>query len=67
MPKVFCLAGLVVSILTFVFFFADLLFGLIGSKTLAPLYMASMTMDITFILASIGLGVVSWFTFKEQK
>jgi hypothetical protein len=36
-------------------------------KGLAPFYMASMVMDIMFILSAIGLAFVSWATYKEQK
>jgi hypothetical protein len=67
MPKVFCLIGLGVAALILVIFLADLLFGLIGMKGLAPFYMASMVMDIMFIVSAIGLAFLSWATYKEQK
>lgn len=67
MPKVFCLIGLGVSALVLVIFLADLLFGLIGMKNLAPFYMASMLMDILFIISASGLAFLSWMTFREQK
>ncbi len=67
MPKVFCLIGLGAATLILVIFLADLLFGLIGMKSLAPFYMASLTMDIIFIVSAIGLAFLSWQTFREQK
>jgi len=67
MPKVFCLIGLGVSALILVIFLADLLFGLLGMKNLAPFYMASMLMDIFFIVSAGGMAFLSWQTFREQK
>ncbi|MBL8873857.1 MAG: hypothetical protein JNK90_29045 [Planctomycetaceae bacterium] len=67
MPKVFCLIGLGVAALILVIFIADLLFGLIGMKNLAPFYMASMLMDIMFIISAGVLAFLSWSTYKEQK
>ena len=67
MPKVFCLIGLGVAALILVIFLADMLFGLLGMKNLAPFYMASLTMDIMFIVSSIGLAFLSWQTYREQK
>lgn len=67
MPKVFCLIGLGVSALILVIFLADLLFGLIGMKNFAPFYMASVLMDIMFIISAIGLAFLSWQTYREQK
>jgi hypothetical protein len=67
MPKVFCLIGLGVSALILVIFLADLLFGLLGMKNLAPFYMASMLMDIIFIVSALGMAFLSWQTFREQK
>lgn len=67
MPKVFCLIGLGVSALILVIFLADLLFGLLGMKNLAPFYMASMLMDLFFIVSALGMAFLSWQTFREQK
>lgn len=67
MPKALCLTGLVVSILVFLIFFLDLLFGLMGAIEWAPLKYASMVMDIVFIICSAGVAFLSWQTFREQR
>lgn len=67
MPKVFCFIGLGASALILVIFLADLLFGLLGMKNLAPFYMASMLMDIIFIISASGLAFLSWQTLREVK
>jgi hypothetical protein len=36
-------------------------------KNLAPFYMASMLMDIIFIVSALGMAFLSWQTFREQK
>ena len=67
MPKVFCLIGLVVAILVLLIFLADLVFGLVGPRDWAPFYLASIVMDVLFILSAAGLAAMSWLTYKEQK
>lgn len=67
MPKALCLIGMVLSILVFLLFLGDLIMGLIGSELSAPFKMASMSMDILFIVASGALAVMSFLTFREQK
>ena len=66
MPKALCLIGLVFSALVFLIFFLDLVLGLFGSEW-APLMLASLWMDILFMLAAGGLAYVAWTTFKEQR
>jgi len=67
MPKALCLIGMVLSILVFLLFLGDLILGLIGSELSAPFKMASMSMDILFIVSSGALAVMSFLTFREQK
>jgi hypothetical protein len=67
MPKALCLTGLVIAILVFLIFFLDLLFGMFGLLNIAPFKMSSVRMDIIFILCSIGLGYLSWSSFRELK
>jgi len=67
MPKALCLIGLVLAILVFLIFFLDLVLGLSGMITMAPLRMASMTMDIVFMISSAGIAYAAWSTFREQK
>ena len=58
MPKALSIAGIVVSVLVLILFTLDLASGLLGR--------ANIVMNIAFILCSLGLGYVSWTTFKEQ-
>ncbi len=62
MPKALCLAGMVVSILLGALF----LFDLVAPAGLAPFRGTSWLMDISFLICSILLGVMSWLTFREQ-
>lgn len=62
MPKVLCMAGIVVSILVFFVF----LLHLVVPGSLLPANSASRVMDIVFILCALALGFVSWRTLKEQ-
>ncbi len=66
MPKALCLIGLVFSVLVLLIFVADLVLGLLGNA-LAPLMGVNWIMDILFILASMGLALAAWTTFKEQR
>lgn len=67
MPKALCLTGLVIAILVFLIFLCDMLFGMIGMVSFAPFKMNNILMDIIFLLCSIGLGFVSWTSYKELK
>lgn len=66
MPKVLCIIALVISLLTFVLFLADLLMGMSGNVALAPFKYSNMIVDIVFVVSSGVLGVLSWFTLREQ-
>ena len=65
MPKALCIAGMVVSALILLLFLADFVLNLL-SEDIAPFKGASPFMDIVFILCAVGLGFMSWLTFKEQ-
>ncbi len=67
MPKVLCLIGLVISILVFLLFTLDLVFGFSGLSAMAPFQSVSAVTDILAILAAAGLIYVSWTTYREQK
>ena len=67
MPKALCLIGLVLAILVLLIFLLDLVLGLAGMASTAPLKYVSMTMDIVFVLASAALAYAAWTTFREQK
>ncbi|MBM3999485.1 MAG: hypothetical protein FJ297_08110 [Planctomycetes bacterium] len=62
MPRVLCLAGIVVSILVFIIF----VLHLVVQFSFAPSTTSSLMMDIVFIICSLGLGFLSWTTFREQ-
>jgi len=62
MPRVLCMAGMVVAILVFIVFLLDLVIP----GELAPFGNASYLMDIIFIICSLGLGFLSWTTYREQ-
>lgn len=63
MPKALCMAGMVTAILILLLFSLDAALP----AGLAPFKKASMMMDIAFIISSLGLGYLSWSTFREQK
>ncbi|MCR9295347.1 MAG: hypothetical protein NXI32_21735 [bacterium] len=67
MPKVLCLIGMVLAILVFLIFLADLVFGLSGMLDYAPLRGANYIMDIVFMLSSGALIYLAYATFREQK
>ena len=68
MQKGLCIAALAISIIVFALFLADLVFGILEMRPMAPFKFAdsSMIMDIVFMLCSLALAVMSWFTLKEQ-
>lgn len=66
MPKALCLTGMVIAILVFVLFLADLLLGMFGMNWLAPFKYASLMMDVLFVLCAAILGWLSWATLREQ-
>ena len=59
MPKALTIIGLVISVLVFLLFLADLV-------STFPFKRASMTMDVAFVVCAAILGYLSWATFKEQ-
>jgi hypothetical protein len=61
MPKALCIAGMVVAVLVAILFILDLALPSLMFRR------ASILMDVTMIVCSIVLGVVSWLTLKEQK
>lgn len=69
MPKILCIAAMVISILVLVLFLSDLVLGLAGLE-FAPFKGASgsmrLVMDGIFAAGGGVLGFLSWKTFKEQ-
>ncbi len=60
MPKVLCMAGMVIAILILVIFLLDLALAF-------PFERISLFMDIMFVLCAGGLGFLSWTTLREQE
>ncbi len=59
MPKALCMSGLVVAGLVIILFAVDLAVGI-------PFRRASMMMDIALLTSAALLGLLSWFTLREQ-
>ena len=59
MPKALCMSGIAVAILIILLFAADLIIGL-------PFKRASILIDICLLISAAMLGVISWFTLREQ-
>ncbi len=66
MQKGLCIAALSIAVIVFALFLADLILGLAGMYQIAPFKYANMIIDIVFIICSVILGAMSWFTLKEQ-
>ena len=58
MPRVLCLAGLVISILVFMIFLLDLVLAW-------PFEKADWTLDTMFVVCAALLGYLSWSSFRE--
>jgi hypothetical protein len=59
MPKALCMSGLVVSGLVIILFAFDLAVGI-------PFQRASIMMDVSLLVSALLLGLLSWFTLREQ-
>ncbi len=66
MQKGLCIAALAISAVVFVLFLLDLALGLAGQAQLAPFRYASLITDIVFVVGSLLLAVMSFFTLREQ-
>lgn len=64
--KGLCIAALTIAVIVFALFLADLILGLAGMNQIAPFKYANMIIDIVFIVCSLVLAVMSWFTLREQ-
>ncbi len=58
MPKVLCMTGMVIAILILVLFIADLALSF-------PFSRVSLFMDVSFVICALGLGYLSFSTFRE--
>lgn len=66
MQKGLCIAALAIAVIVLALFLADLVLGLAEMQQLAPFKYANMYIDIVFIVCAVILGIMSWFTLKEQ-
>ncbi len=66
MQKGLCITALSIAVIVLALFLADLILGLAGMFQIAPFKYANMIIDIVFIVCSVVLAVMSWFTLKEQ-
>jgi hypothetical protein len=64
--KALCIAALAIAVIVFALFLADLILGLAGMFDIAPFKYANATIDVVFVVCSLMLASLSWFTFKEQ-
>jgi hypothetical protein len=60
MPKALCLVGSIVAVLLILVFGLDLMIKF-------PFRRESLTMDIGCLISAIGLGYMSWTSFREQR
>ena len=66
MPKALCLTALVISILVFLLFFADLVLGQIGMESVAPFRGFSFWIDLVFSISAAIIAWLAFVTFREQ-
>ena len=66
MQKGLCIAALTIAVIVFALFLADLILGMAGMNQIAPFKFANMIIDIVFVICSLVLAVMSWFTLREQ-
>lgn len=66
MQKGLCIAALTIAVIVFALFLADLILGLAGMNQIAPFKYANMIIDIVFVVCSLVLAIMSWFTLREQ-
>ncbi len=59
MPKALCMSGMVVAILIAILFLLDLAIKF-------PFQRVSILMDVSLLICAAILGLISWFTYREQ-
>ncbi len=67
MQKVLCIIAMTISSIVFLLFAADLVFGMLGMKSLTPFRYANSMIDIVFAICAGVIAVLSWFTYKQQR
>ena len=66
MQKGLCITALTMAVIVFAIFLADLVFGLMSMPNLAPFKNENLIINIVMVVCSLIVGVLSWFTYKEQ-
>ena len=67
MAKALCVAAMIISVVVFMLFLSDMVLGwFLAMPGLAPFHGAYPVIDIVFTICAAVLGVLSWFTFREQ-
>ncbi len=66
MQKGLCIAALTIAVIVFALFLADLILGMAGMNQIAPFKYANVIIDIVFVVCSLVLAIMSWFTLREQ-
>ncbi len=59
MSKILCLFSLGLSVILVILFILDLSIGI-------PFNKGSIFFDVVFLVAALIVGVLSWFTYREQ-
>ena len=59
MSKILCLFSLGLSVILAILFILDLSVGI-------PFKKGSIVFDVVFLVAALIIGVLSWFTYREQ-
>lgn len=59
MSKILCLFSLGLSVLLAILFILDMSIGI-------PFKKGSIVFDVVFLIAAVVIGVLSWFTYREQ-
>jgi len=59
MSKILCLFSLGLSVILAIMFILDLSIGM-------PFKKGSIVFDVIFLVAALTIGVLSWFTYREQ-
>ncbi|MBM4088084.1 MAG: hypothetical protein FJ276_01450 [Planctomycetes bacterium] len=59
MPKALCITGMTIAVLILGLFLLDL-------AAAFPFNRFNIWMDVAFVLCAVGLGYLSWSTFREQ-
>lgn len=66
MQKLLCYLALAVSLIVLILFASDLVFGWIEMVDVAPFRGSNLLIDVVFSACALAVGLMSWFTLREQ-